>query len=81
MQTVRIEVSQNELIRWVRQLSPAAKRSVLKALIPRLDRVERLVDYGEQRMRELCAGRGLDWDALNEDERARLVDALLHETP
>jgi hypothetical protein len=52
---------------------------VLRALIPRLDAAEALVDYGEQRMRELCATRGLNWDTLPEDERARLVDTLLHE--
>lgn len=79
MQTVTLEVSESQLIRWVRQLSPAAKRNVLRALIPRLDEAEALVDYGEQRVRELCAARGLDWDMLPEDERARLVDALLHE--
>jgi hypothetical protein len=38
-----------------------------------------LVDYGEQRMRELCAVRGVNWDLLVEDERERLVDAWLHE--
>ena len=79
MQTVTLEVPESQLIRWVRQLSPAAKRSVLRALIPRLDAAEALVDYGEQRVRDLCAARGLNWDSLSEDERERLVDTLLHE--
>ena len=79
MQTVTLEVSESQLIRWVRQLSPAAKRSVLRALIPRLDAAEALTDYGEQHMRELCAERGLNWNSLSEDERERLVDTLLHE--
>lgn len=79
MQTVTLEVSESQLIRWVRQLSPAAKRSVLRALIPRLDATEALVDYGEQHMRGLCAARGLNWDTLSEDERMRLVETLLHE--
>ena len=69
----------NGNLRWVRQLSPAAKRSVLRALIPRLDAAEALVDYGEQRVRDLCAASGLNWDSLPEDERERLVDTLLHE--
>ena len=34
MQTVTLEVPEAQLIRWVRQLSPAAKRSVLRALSP-----------------------------------------------
>ena len=79
MQTLTLEVPEAQLVRWVRQLSPAAKRSVLRALIPRLDVAETLVDYGEQRMRELCAARGINWDLLAEDERERLVDAWLHE--
>ena len=79
MQTVTLEVSEAQLIRWVRQLSPAAKHSVLRALIPRLDAAEAVEDYGEQRMRELCAERGLNWNSLSESEREGLVDTLLHE--
>ena len=36
MQTVMLEVPETQIVRWVRQLSPAAKRSVLKILVPRL---------------------------------------------
>jgi hypothetical protein len=56
----------------------AAKQSVLRALIPRLDELV-LVDYGSQRVRALCAECGLNWAELTEDERERLVDELLHE--
>ncbi len=37
------------------------------------------LDRGEQRMRQLSAERGLDWDSLSEDDRESLVDDLLHE--
>jgi hypothetical protein len=79
MQTVMLEVPEAQIVRWVRQLSPAAKHNVLKILVPRLDEVESLVDYGEQQIRELSARRGLNWDRLPESERERLVDTLLHE--
>jgi hypothetical protein len=79
MQTVMLEVSEAQIVRWVRQLSPAAKRNVLKILVPRLDEVESLVDYGEQQVRELSARRGLNWDRLSEDQREQLIDTLLHE--
>jgi hypothetical protein len=36
------------------------------------------VDYGDLRIRQLCAERGLDWDRLTEDEREKLIDELLH---
>jgi hypothetical protein len=79
MQTVMLEVPEAQIVRWVLQLSPAAKRSVLKILVPRLDEVESLVDYGEQQVRELSSRRGLNWDRLTEDQREQLIDTMLHE--
>jgi hypothetical protein len=79
MQAITLDVPESQLIRWVRPLSPAAKRGVLRARIPRLDAVEAPADYGEQCMRRLCAARGLNGDTLPEDERQRQVDELLHE--
>jgi len=79
MQTITIEVPEAQIVRWVRQLPPTAKRNVLKLLVPRLDKVESLVDYGEQQIRELSARRGLNWDHLPESERTQLVDTMLHE--
>ena len=77
---ITLEIPESQLVEWVMQLSPVAKQSVLKALIPRLDDLEALVDYGGRRMRALCAERGLDWDILTEGERQQLIDELLHET-
>lgn len=79
MGIVTLEIPESQVVDWVRQLSPAAKQSVLRTLIPRLDEFENLVDYGDRRMRALCAERGLDWDSLGEDERQQLIDELLHE--
>jgi hypothetical protein len=79
MGTITLEIPESQVVEWVQQLSPVAKQAVLKALVPRLDELEALVDYGSQRVRALCAERGLDWDALTEDERQQLIDELLHE--
>lgn len=79
MTQVTVQVSEAQIVRMVRNLSPEGKRAVLKALIPRLDQSEPLVDYGESRIRLLAAQHGLDWDAMSEDERKTLVDELLHE--
>ena len=78
MGVVTLEVPESQVLELVAQLSPEAKQSVLRALIPRLDQLEALVDYGTQRARALCAERGLDWNSLTEDERQQLVDELLH---
>ena len=80
METVTLAVPESQLIEWVRQLSPRAKQHVLRALVPDLDELDNLVDYGSQRMRQLCAERGIDWDNLTEEERQHLVDEWLHET-
>jgi hypothetical protein len=79
METITLTVPESRIIEWVRQLSPQTKQAVLRALIPELDEFESLVDYGSQRMRQLCAERGVDWDSLAEDERQKLVDEWLHE--
>jgi hypothetical protein len=79
METVKIEVPEEQLINWVKKLSPASKQEVLRVLIPELDELEALVDYGDQRIRAICAERGIDWNALNDEERQRLIDEILHQ--
>jgi hypothetical protein len=34
---------------------------------------------GEERMRQLAAQRGLDWDAMTDEDRILFVDDLIHE--
>ena len=80
MDTITVEIPESQLVGWVQKLSPAAKRDLLKALVPELDKWEATVEYGEERMRALCAQRGMDWDTLSEEARERLVDTLLHES-
>ena len=42
------------------------------------DRAARMT-YAEAQLRQLCAYRGLDWDAMTEVEREDFVDTLIHE--
>jgi len=79
MSTITIEIPESQVVAWVNQLSPAAKRAILQLLIPDLDQFEALVDYGNQRIRELCSERGLDWDSLSEEDRQEFIDTLLHQ--
>jgi hypothetical protein len=79
METITLQVSESQVIQWVEQLPPGSKRKVLKLLIPHLDELESLVDYGGKRIRELCSARGIDWDGLTDDQREQLIDDLLHE--
>lgn len=79
MTLVTVELSEKQILRAVKRLSPEGKQAVLRALIPRLDASERLVDSGEPRMRSLAAERGQQWDSMTEEERESLVDEMLHE--
>jgi hypothetical protein len=61
--------------RWLEEL----EQKVLRALIPRLDAFEALVDYGQGRVQALVKERGLDWDSMSEQEREEIIDELLHQ--
>ena len=75
---VTLTVPESQVVEWVRQLTPAVKRDILRALIPALDDYETLVSYGSERARAVASRRGLDWDRLNEHQREQLVDEILH---
>ena len=64
----------------VTQLPPERKRAVLLTLAKeaRASREKRL-DYAENQLIKLCAGRGSDWDKMSEDERETFIDDLIHE--
>ncbi len=75
-----LELTDEQVVALVKQLSPERKRAVLLTLAEdaRARREERL-DYAEAQLRQLCAERGLDWDAMSEEEREAFVDDLVHE--
>jgi hypothetical protein len=79
MDTITLEIPETQLVELLRKLSPAAKQSALKALIPEMDELEGLGRYGDKRIRAICARRGIDWNSLNEQERQQLIDNILHE--
>jgi hypothetical protein len=79
MKTITLEVPEDQVVEWIRGLPPETKHALVKALVPALDDLNRLVEYGDERIRALCAERGIDWGSLGETERERLVDEILHE--
>jgi hypothetical protein len=79
MGNVVVEMPESQVVEIVRRLSPESKRAILGALIQDLDKLDSLVEYGGERIREICVERSVAWDALSEEERLRLVDKLLHE--
>jgi len=75
-----VELTTDQVLNLVRQMPPQEKRAVLLAIAEQAeaDR-EKRIDEAEMRLRQLCLSRGLDWDAMTEDEREGFVDDLLHE--
>lgn len=79
MASVTLEPSDAQVLDLVRRLPANTRAAVIRELIPDLDALDGLVDYGSARIRELCTTRGIDWDRLTEEERQQLVAELLHE--
>ncbi len=75
-----VELTLEQVLALVQQLPPEHKRVLLMTLAEegRTRRQERL-DYAEAQLRRLCVERGLDWDAMSEDEREAFIDDMVHE--
>lgn len=79
METITLEIPESQLVEWAQKLTPSVKQTLLRALIPEMDALEQLLLYGHQRIREVAAQRGIDWNSLSEQQREKLIDDILHE--
>lgn len=72
-----LELTTEQVIDFLQQMPPEEKLTVLKALAKeaRAGRAERM-KYAESKVRELCAERGLDWDAMTEEERLGFINEV-----
>ena len=77
-----LELTTEQVIDLVQQMPPEEKFLVVRALTRETpaEREERM-KYAESKVRELCVQRGLDWDAMAEDERLYFIDDIVHEDP
>ena len=74
-----ITVLEYQILQSLDQLSPQARRQAIKRLLPSAAYLERAIERNHPRMEALAKQRGLDWNALTEDQKAQLVDQMLHE--
>ncbi len=73
-------VSVDQVLELIDKLPDNGKRAVRRALwMERENWWRKQAKRGEKDMRRLAADRGLDWDAMSEDDREAFVNALLHE--
>ena len=75
-----LELTTEQIIDLVQQMPPEEKFLVVRALTKETpaEREERM-KYAESKVRQLCAQRGLDWDAMTEDECLYFIDDIVHE--
>ena len=75
-----IELTTEQVIDLVQQMPPKEKFLVVRALTKETpaEREERM-KYAESKVRKVGAARGLDWDAMSEDERLYFINDLVHE--
>ena len=74
-----IAVLEEQILQSLDQLSPQARRQAIHRLLPSAAYLERKIERNHPRIEALAKQRGLDWDALTEDQKEQLVDQLLHE--
>lgn len=75
-----VALTNEQVIDLVRQLPPLPKRAALISLAQEAySKRQQRMAFAEAHLRQLCAQRNLDWDALAEDEREQFIDDLLHE--
>ena len=75
-----LELTTEQVIDFLQQMPSEEKLKVIKALAKaaRSGRAEQM-KYAESKVRELCTERGLDWDAMSEEESLYFIDDIVHE--
>ena len=80
MTTLTISLSDQQVINLVEQLAPQSKRELLFRLVRSVwPEWAKVVSEVEPQARRIAAERGLNWDALSDEERIALVDDIVHE--
>lgn len=75
-----LTLSNEQVIELVKQLPPQQQAEVFKYLIlHQWSAWESLSSYGAERIRIVAQERGLNWDAMTEEERETFVDDIVHE--
>ncbi len=75
-----LKLTTEQVIDFLQQMPPEEKLKVIKVLAK-----QARAGYGEYRkqaeskVRQLCAERGLDWDAMDDEERLYFIDDIVHE--
>ena len=75
-----MELTKEQIFDFVRKMPTEQKREMLVMLAndESIER-DRRQELAEQRLRQACAARGLNWDEMIPSERESFIDDLVHE--
>jgi hypothetical protein len=73
-------LSDEQVVELVKQLPVGQQVEVFRfLLLQQWGKWESLSRYGVEKARLVAHGRGLDWDAMTEEEREVFIDDVVHE--
>ena len=73
------QLTEDQIVAAIEKLPPQAKRNVLRKLLGDMEKFEKIVQANHKKLISLCKERGIDFYALNEEERIELIDRIIHE--
>ena len=75
-----VELTTDQVVSFVQQMPPEERQALLLTIAEQAaaNRASRMA-LAEDKLRQLCAARGLNWDTMTEEEREEVVDNLIHE--
>lgn len=75
-----LPLTDEQVVELVKQLPTEQQLEVFRfLLLQQWGEWESLSRYGVERAKLVAQERGQDWDAMTEDERDALIDAVVHE--
>ena len=75
-----VELTTDQVVSFVQQMPPEERQALLLKIAEQAAaNREACIADAESQLRQLCAARGLNWDAMTEAERENFVDDLIHE--
>lgn len=73
-------LSNEQVIELVKQLPVEQQLEVFRyLLLQQWGKWESLSRYGAEKARLVALGKGLDWEAMTEEEREAFIDDVVHE--
>ncbi len=77
---ISLTAQEKEVVDQFRRLPPERRRPVMSAMFATdVDCWQAHRPAAEARLRELASLKGLNWDALDDDQKLEFTDALVHE--